>query len=181
MSDIDRIFARLGGGQTAGGDQRELRHIPRKGASAGRRTVEVVRLPTRGRATPGGGGFRRTDLGVRAESWDDGFPAKSAPPAYPAPLPVTAEAPEPVAHVMPTWTPASVQPGIDRAPAAPPEPAPSATSQPARRARRTAQVATRRVADPFDADDDGANCLRCGYAIEPARERRGLMTCAVCE
>jgi hypothetical protein len=38
----------------------------------------------------------------------------------------------------------------------------------------------RRVADPFDANDDGANCLRCGYAVEPARERRGLMTCAGC-
>ncbi|GGJ40401.1 hypothetical protein GCM10011320_55070 [Neoroseomonas lacus] len=39
---------------------------------------------------------------------------------------------------------------------------------------------TRRVANPFDASDDGANCMRCGYAIEPAREKRGLMTCSGC-
>jgi hypothetical protein len=37
-----------------------------------------------------------------------------------------------------------------------------------------------RFADPFAADDDGANCLRCGYLVEPARERRGLLTCATC-
>jgi hypothetical protein len=39
---------------------------------------------------------------------------------------------------------------------------------------------SRRVADPFDANDEGANCLRCGYVVERARERRGLMTCAEC-
>lgn len=38
----------------------------------------------------------------------------------------------------------------------------------------------RRVADPFDANDDRANCMRCGYAIDPRRESRGLMTCAEC-
>jgi len=38
----------------------------------------------------------------------------------------------------------------------------------------------RRVVDPFDAEDDGANCMRCGYAVEPAREKRGLLTCAHC-
>jgi hypothetical protein len=38
----------------------------------------------------------------------------------------------------------------------------------------------RRVADPFDATDDGTNCIGCGYAIEPARAKRGLMTCAGC-
>jgi hypothetical protein len=38
----------------------------------------------------------------------------------------------------------------------------------------------RRVADPFDIDDHGANCIRCGYAIASAREKRGLTTCAGC-
>jgi len=41
------------------------------------------------------------------------------------------------------------------------------------------KAAVRRFADPF-ADDDGANCLRCGYLVEPAREKRGLMTCSAC-
>jgi hypothetical protein len=51
---------------------------------------------------------------------------------------------------------------------------------PAKVARRTARVASWRIADPFDRADDGANCLRCGYAVQPARERRGLITCAGC-
>jgi hypothetical protein len=38
----------------------------------------------------------------------------------------------------------------------------------------------RHFADPFADGDDGANCLRCGYLIEPAREKRGLLTCAAC-
>lgn len=46
---------------------------------------------------------------------------------------------------------------------------------------RQAREPARRVADPFDTADDGANCLRCGYAVEPEREARGLLTCAVCD
>jgi hypothetical protein len=44
---------------------------------------------------------------------------------------------------------------------------------------RVPKAAVRRFADPF-ADEDGANCIRCGYLVEPAREKRGLMTCSVC-
>jgi hypothetical protein len=36
------------------------------------------------------------------------------------------------------------------------------------------------VADPFDPSDFGANCIRCGYAIEAARDQRGMMTCSGC-
>jgi hypothetical protein len=42
------------------------------------------------------------------------------------------------------------------------------------------EARTRRFADPFAADDDCANCLRCGYLVEKARDRRGLMTCSEC-
>jgi hypothetical protein len=80
---------------------------------------------------------------------------------------------------MPTWTPAVVHPTVEPTPAAPSEPAQPAPPQ-AKRARRTARAASRRIADPFDPADDGANCLRCGYLVEPARERRGMMTCAAC-
>ncbi|WP_372623372.1 hypothetical protein [Falsiroseomonas sp.] len=177
MSDIDRVFARLGGRHSAGGDQRELRNIPRKGASAGSRTVEVVRVPARG-ATPSVGSPRQTDHRVRAATWDDGFPAKSTPPPSPAPLPVADEAPEPVAHVMPMWEPAT-----DEVTSAPPVPGlvEDQLGQPtARASTRKARRPSRRVADPFDPADDAANCLRCGYAVEPGRERRGMMTCAEC-
>ena len=30
----------------------------------------------------------------------------------------------------------------------------------------------------FSPDDGGANCIRCGYLVEPAREKRGLTTCS---
>jgi len=83
---------------------------------------------------------------------------------------------EPVAHLMPAWERTAVEREVEPTLAAPSEPA-----QPrAKRARRPVAAESRHVADPFDANDDGANCLRCGYAVEPARERRGMMTCARC-
>lgn len=176
MSDIDRVFAQLGGQRSSDGDQRELRRIPRKGSAAGSRVVEVVRLPAKGAPSPGGAS-RQTDYRLRAATWDDGFPAKSAPtsslfsptPAADAPQPVA----PPVVHMMPGWAPSPVEPET--------RPAPAAEAKPrVARTRRTAPAASRRVADPFDAADDVANCLRCGYVVEPARERRGLMTCAAC-
>jgi hypothetical protein len=45
---------------------------------------------------------------------------------------------------------------------------------------RSLKVAERRFADPFADDDGGANCIRCGYLVEQAREKRGLMTCLKC-
>lgn len=179
MSDIDRVFARLGGRQTAGGDQRELRRIPRKGAS-GARLVEVVRLPPRGAAGTASGP-RRSDGRVRAESWEDGFPTKPGPASSWPEQPAAAPAPEPVTHVMPMWEPAAKDVAGMSAGPAPVEAQPDEIDRPAAapstgRARKQG----RRVADPFDASDNRANCLRCGYAIEPARERRGMMTCARC-
>ena len=61
-----------------------------------------------------------------------------------------------------------------------PEPAVTARRGLGRPRKQPAMAPARRIADPFDPNDDGANCLRCGYAVERARERRGLMTCAVC-
>jgi len=46
---------------------------------------------------------------------------------------------------------------------------------------RAPKVTTRRFADPFADDDSGANCIRCGYLVEPAREKRGLWTCSNCD
>ena len=179
MPDIDRVFARLGGGQPAAGTQREARSIPRKGGSTGSRVVEVVRMPPSG-TTARTDHAVRPDAKLRAQTWEDGFPARSAPALPASPPPVAVERIEPVAHVMPA-----------RQPAAPPsEPTPPIAAQAATSSRaaqaatprpaRTARPTGRRSADPFDASDDGANCFRCGYLVEPARERRGLTTCAAC-
>ncbi len=175
MSEIDRVFARLGGGQPSGTDQRERRTVPRKGSAAGLRVVEVVRLSPKGSqgaaATP-----RRTDHGLRAATWDDGFPARPAAQAPAPDQPRATDMAEPVVHLMPAWA----------RPATEPVPAPTTPAAAAERPRspgrprRAPAVSARRVADPFDPADDGANCLRCGYAVEPARERRGLLTCARC-
>jgi hypothetical protein len=61
------------------------------------------------------------------------------------------------------------------------EPVVEAGHDPGRPRKQPASAPTRRVADPFNASDDGANCMRCGYAIESAREKRGMMTCLSCE
>jgi hypothetical protein len=37
-------------------------------------------------------------------------------------------------------------------------------------------MASRRVADPFGTSDDGPNCKRCGYMVEAACVKHGLMT-----
>lgn len=178
MSDIDRVFARLGGGSTASRDQRELRNIPRTGRATGSRVVEVVRMPARSAGT-GAGGPRRVESSVRAATWDDGFPARSVQQPSPAPEPAVVEASEAVTHVMPMWERTEVEPVIQPAP--PAEPVSTQTVQPpAERAQRQARRGSRRVADPFDPQDDGANCLRCGFMVQPARERRGLVTCAAC-
>jgi hypothetical protein len=44
----------------------------------------------------------------------------------------------------------------------------------------TPRSTKRAFADPFAADDTCTNCIRCGYLVSPARERRGLLTCAQC-
>ncbi|WP_137178172.1 hypothetical protein [Roseomonas sp. AR75] len=176
MSDIDRVFARLGGGSQASTEQRETRRIPRKGGLTGNRVVEVVRLPSRGSAAPGSDS-RRNDFQVRAQSWDQGFPAHAATTPK-APAERAAEqsvAAAPKVHVMPMWERSGVEPAAE-----PPPPPPRLRAKRSAERGASAHPAERRVADPFDAEDDGANCLRCGYLVEPAREKRGLMTCAAC-
>jgi hypothetical protein len=160
MSDIDRVFARLGGGQPAAGEQRGVRSIPRRGAT-GSRVVEVVRMPPR-REAGTHRQSRRVAFNVHAQTWEDGFPARSLPCSPEPTRPAMAEL---VAHPMPMWERAADEPAL------PPR---------GRRAAQTADGAGRRVADPFDMEDDRANCLRCGYVIEPGRGRRGLMTCPAC-
>jgi len=165
MSEIDRVFARFQHGRSPSADRREVRTVPGRG-TRGNRVVEVVHRRS-GSPAASGAPARQAGASLRAATWDEGFPARQAPQPPPPEPPPTVAAVEPTIHVMPAWEPAT--------PVAAEAPMPPPAAPPARRA-----TASRPVADPFDAADEGANCLRCGYLVEPARERRGLMTCAAC-
>jgi hypothetical protein len=177
MDDKDHVFARFKDDKPAAADRREMLSIPRRGSAMGSRAVEVVHVRSSGTPT-GKGQPRRLTFTDRAATWENGFPAK---PSAPLSAAVDAEAParaEPVTHVMPMWEPQAVAAEVtasvrDEAPVAAAVPAVEASYP---RTRKSA----RRVADPFDASDDRANCMRCGYAIEPTREKRGLLTCSEC-
>ena len=171
MSEIDRVFSRFVENKPAAGERREVRNIPRKGSSPGSRVVEVVHLRS-GAAPADKERPRRTEARLRATTWEDGFRARQA--SLPAPPPDAPKAPpaSPTTHVMPAWEPTAPE---QEAPAiAAPHPQAAAPRGPGR------PRGGRRIADPFDAADDAANCMRCGYVVEPAREKRGLMTCGAC-
>ena len=181
MSEIDDIFARLGGGRIANTDQSDRRDIPRRGKASGSRVVEVVHLTTR-RPSAGAAVTHRTESGVRAQTWDGGFPTRSAPHASSqSQQPVSAKAPEQVGHVIVRWEPVA-----EVAASTPPAPMhvevqPRLMDEPTAPSVRSGTTSQARpVADPFDPEDDRANCLRCGYAVEAGRDRRGLTTCAAC-
>ena len=175
MDDKDRVFARFKDDKPEASDRRELLTIPRRAGGLSSRIVEVVHVRSGGaiKDRP-----RRVDTHVRAASWEGGFPAKHAVAASVLLEPVTVEATTPTAHLMPAWEPAAAA----EAASPPPAQAPQVEERrgPGRPRKQMTSAPSRHVADPFDANDDGANCMRCGYAIEPAREKRGLMTCVAC-
>ena len=168
MTDKDHVFARFRDDKPAPSDRRETLTIARRGGATGSRVVEVVHLRSAG-APAAAGQLRRPPSTDRAATWENGFPARPPSPQPVDAAPAAPDAPAPTTHVMPAWQPRPEAEAPARAEA------PVAAS-PGPRTRRTA----RRIADPFDAHDDGANFLRCGYLVEPAREKRELMTCAAC-
>lgn len=180
MDDIDRVFAHFKDDKTAPADRRETLSIPRRNGTGGSRTVEVVHLRSRGASNDHP---QRLDSRVRAASWEGGFQAKppAAKPVLPAPVSVTRITP--TTHVMPAWKPAGRE-GASPAPVSPASAEVSGIADRRGRGRPRKEISEtspiRRIADPFDADDDGANCLRCGYAIERDRDRRGLTVCSAC-
>lgn len=180
MDDKDRVFARFKDDKPEPTNRRETLSIPRRNGAGGSRTVEVVHLRS-------GAGSRdrpqRLDPQVRAASWDDGFSAQRPVETPAPPAPRVAPATMPTTHVMPAWEPAAAKEASSAPASEKAAGAPDATARRGRGRPRKMLSATppaRHIADPFDANDDGANCIRCGYAIEPAREKRGLMTCAGC-
>jgi hypothetical protein len=182
MADHDHVFARFHDNHAPSEPRHELLSIRRKGSSQSSRTVEVVHV--RSGKTPSKKDQPAQAAGVRAATWTEGFPIKTAPVRSPFDMPPEIEAPQPTVHVMPMWEPSQAEPE-----AAPPQEAglreqvsapKVSTTKVGGRRRQAAGLTPGSSADPFDLDDDGANCLRCGYRVEPARERRALLTCAKC-
>jgi hypothetical protein len=166
---------------------REKRHIvtaPRRsGPGAGKsRVVEVVHVRRDG-ARPVEDHPRPAPWNLRAETWPADLRAKPAQPLPPQDIqPVAPEPAPPVVHVMPMWEPSPPQPKppLMEPDEASVEPAMPGQCRPRAPKARTPTSTVRHFADPFADDDSGANCLRCGYLVEPSRERRGLLTCAAC-
>jgi hypothetical protein len=141
--------------------------------------VEVVHVRRSG-TEPAERRLEPASANARAENWLEGFRAKPVRPTPPEMLPAAPTAPPPVVHVMPMWEPSppqATQP-VEEAfkPAA-------ETAAPTTRRPHPAKARTpteRHFADPFADADEGTNCIRCGYLVEAAREKRGLPTCLAC-
>jgi hypothetical protein len=120
---------------------------------------------------------------ARAETWLERFHAKPAQPIPPQEMQQVAPEPlPPVVHVMPMWEPSPQQAAqpVTR-PGEPPVEAAGPASRSLHIAKATApKVVARHFADPFADGDDGTNCMRCGYRVGSAREKRGLLTCSTC-
>jgi hypothetical protein len=187
MSEASRVFpAQKGRGATSLiSEKRFIQTRPRRGGpgSGQPRVVEVVHVQ-RGRSPSSDEQLRAAARSVRSEAWLDGdATTPEQPSSAPAPMPVAPKPAQPVVHVMPMWQPSAQQQGVETVAA--PDTALAETVPPARRGRRSQSARARAetprsYADPFAEEDDGANCIRCGYLVEPAREKRGLLTCAGC-
>jgi hypothetical protein len=186
MSEADRIFPRQEGQgeQTSSTEKRFILSAPRRsGFGVGQsRVVEVVHV-RRGRSRPGEDNQGPAPRNVRTPTWLEWLRPKSTLPSpQPDIQPAAPEPAQPTVHVVPAWEPSPQQPVEPVATPAKPsvETAVVECRKPRLSKSKTPKVTTRRFADPFAADDAGANCLRCGYLVEPAREKRGLMTCSMC-
>jgi len=194
MSEADRVFSawKGQGAQAQSSEKRLIPSAPRKGSLGGSqsRVVEVVHV-RRDRSKSVDGHPHIASRNARAETWLEGFRAKPAQPILPQeaqPIlpqemqPVAPEPPPPVVHVMPMWEPSPQQAAqpVTR-PGEPPVEAAGPASRSLRIAKATApKVGARHFADPFADGDDGTNCMRCGYRVGSAREKRGLLTCSTC-
>lgn len=184
MSEADRVFSRLSKPITSSSERRHIVTAPRKNRSGTvtNRVVEVVHV-AHGTPGPRKGHPHPPQRDGRAESWPDGFRAKSVPPALMPDAQSMAPKPTaPVVHVMPAWEPSPQQPALTEEPLAQLLSSTPTIEHDAQHdvASSPPTTMTRRFADPFAADDDGANCTRCGYLVERAREKRGLWTCSKC-
>lgn len=176
MNEEDRVFARFKSNKPEASGRREQLTIPRRAGASGSRVVEVVHV--RSSATmkdrP-----RQVDIHVRAASWDGGFLAKQTAAGAMLIEPMAPEPAKAARHIVTAAEAAAAETGTAPLPHAG-EPVVAARQGPGRPHQETPNTPTRRIADPFDAGDDGANCMRCGYAMEPEWEKRGPMICSEC-
>ena len=184
MSEADRVFPHQSKRAVTLGKTRHIVTAPRKNSSGtmASRVVEVVQV---GRHTSKVGKVRppSTPWHAHVETWPDGFRAKSpAPTPLQAAQPAVPEASPPTVHVMPAWEPSVQQPALpDEKPVEAPPGIPTVKGLKRDNAKpRLPKVTARDFADPFAEDDHRANCIRCGYLVEQAREARGLWTCSKC-
>lgn len=177
MTDIDRVFARFSAPGAAATPSRQTVTVPGRG-TRGSRVVEVVRLRSGRSAAEAAPARHAANIGAAA--WGAEVSSKGSAPVRAAATPTAAAppSPQPVVHVMPAWQPKPVE--VQPTPSREETEASSLPAAPKAPRRTRSGPTPRRVADPFDANDEGANCLRCGYAVEPVRERRGLMICVGC-
>jgi hypothetical protein len=178
MSEADRVFSRMTTpGALPSSEDKQFLHITsrRRGVVAGQsRVVEVVHRRSSRTAAPA--------EPAHAATWPEGFQGCSAPTLPPTEEPAASPVPAPVVgHLMPGWKPLlppfqPVEPAAKIPAGIRPRPRVAKSEQP-----KHQPISTKRAfADPFAADDIGTNCIRCGYLISPAREKRGLMTCMQC-
>lgn len=176
MNEEDRVFARFKGNKPEASGRREQLTIPGRAGTSGSRVVEVVHV-----RSSAGMKDRPRHVGthVRAASWDSGFLAKQIAAGAMPFEPMAPESAKAGRHIVTAEETAAAETGT--------APLPSAEELFATTHRvrggphhETASKPARRIANPFDAGDDGANCMRCGYAIETELEKRGLMTCSEC-
>lgn len=184
MSEADRVFSRHPKRDVPSGETQHIVTAPRKNnlGTMASRVVEVVHV-SRGTSKPIEDHPRRVPWNAHAETWPDGFRAKSPPPVPQDDAQSVAPEPAPpIVHVMPMWEPSAPQrtPPDEKPDALPSGTAAVERRKPGRPRLNPPKVAVRQFADPFAEDDDSANCMRCGYLVEPVREKRGLLTCATC-
>ncbi len=184
MSEADRVFSRHPKQPTSSNETRHIVTASRKNRSGvmANRVVEVVHV-ARGTPKPLKDHLHPVGRNAHAETWHDGFCAKPPSPVpSPEAKPVVPELTSPTVHVMPAWEPSVQQPALtDKESAELPSSVAAIEHRKQRKAKSNApKVTMRRFADPFAADDTGANCMRCGYLVEQAREARGLWTCSKC-
>jgi len=186
MSEADRVFSawKGQGAQAPSSEKRLIHSAPRKGNLGGSqsRVVEVVHVRRDGSKSVEGRPHTAS-RNARAETWLEGLRAKPAQPVPPQDRqPVVPEAAPPVVHVMPMWQPSSQQSAqpVTRPGEPPVEAAGPASRSPCIAKAKAPKVVARHFADPFADGDGGTNCMRCGYLVEPAREKRSLLTCSTC-
>jgi hypothetical protein len=168
------------GSQTWSGEKRRIVIAPRRRGlgSSSSRVVEVVHI-RRSRSSSAEDRSPPAPRYVRAETWPEGFRAKSA-----LPLPrhdmelVSPEPAQPSVHVMAMWEPSARQPAEPVT--KPAEPPVVERRKPRISKPNTSKVTARPFANFFAEDDSGTNCIRCGYLVERARDKHGLMTCSQC-